>query len=268
MNIFKNSVENNARLTKRLFNGGWESMGHIKREPDSRTTGQLLENIEYYSQKYPEVARFKDELKSMNPKHLGLVSDVCELVSNSAFLNTSVNLKQILNNGKSFFQIMIEKMPKASKENPASLALFQAIINNADSNSAKYLLCSILPTFECKEGAKHIEATVPLVENIAESTLQGGYTMDFSKEQAFLKSLDSLISPAVRLDKLQMLPKIMKVAEKSKADCEVHAFPFLTNPIPQETIEENLKVFEKIDENLKGKTINITEFLDKNINLQ
>lgn len=103
MNIFKSSVENNARLTKWLFNGGWESMGHIKREPDSRTKGQFLENIEYYSQKYPEVARFKDELKSMNPKHLGLVSDVCELVSNSAFLNTSINLKQIFNNGKSFF---------------------------------------------------------------------------------------------------------------------------------------------------------------------
>ena len=59
-------ISKNAVLTKRIFNGGWEQFGNIKRKPDSRTTKQLLENIDYFAEKFPEVAQFKKELKSIN----------------------------------------------------------------------------------------------------------------------------------------------------------------------------------------------------------
>ena len=138
------------QLTRRLFTGGWESMGHIKRTPDTRTTEQLLENIEYFANAFPEVAQFKDALKAMNPKHLGLVSDICELAKNKEFVNTAIDIRKPSANGKSIFQTLIEKLPKASKENPASIELSQEIINNTDSIAAKYSLGSLTPLYECK----------------------------------------------------------------------------------------------------------------------
>ncbi len=255
------------QLTGRLFTGGWETIGHIKRKPDKRTTEQLLENIDYYAQRCPEVAQFKKELKTINPQHLGLVSDICELANHKELINTAINMKKPSANGKSLFQFLMEIIPKASKENPASLELSESIINNADSTAAKYTLGAISPLYECKEAAKHIEATVPLVEDIAESALTGGYTMDFTKEKNFADGIKSFISPQVILEKLQLLPKILKTAEKSKANCQIDAFPFLTNETPINRIIENLETFEKIDKNMEGKTINLTEFLENNTNL-
>lgn len=256
------------QLTRRLFNGGWETMGHVKREPDTRTTEQLLENIDYFADKYPEVARFREELKGMNPKHLGLVSDICELANHHELLNTSINIKKPASNGKSLFQFLMEKLPKASRENPASLELSQEIINNTDAIGAKYALGDLSPLYDCKEAAQHIEATIPLVSDIAESTLKGGYTMDYSKEQNFVNGIKSFISPNVLLEKLRMLSKILKIAENSNATCEIDAFPFVTNNTPISTITKNLETFKELDKSMEGKTINLTEFLEKNINLQ
>ena len=271
MNFFQKVAQSfttkEPQLTRRLFIGGFEQMGHVKREHDTRTTEQLLENIDYFAEKCPEVAQFKKELKEMNPKHLGLVSDICELANHHEFLNTAINIKKPANNGKSLFQFLLEKLPIASKENPASLELSQEIINNTDATAAKYALGSLSPLYDCKEAAQHIEATIPLVSDIAEATLQGGYMMDYSKEQNFVRGISSLISPNVKLKKLQLLPQILKLAEKSKATCQVDAFPFVTNETPIETISRNIETFKSLDANLEGKTVNLTEFIEKNVNI-
>ena len=91
--------------------------------------------------------------------------------------------------------------------------------------------------------------------------------MDYSKERNFVKVLDSFISPSVSLEKLKLLPEIIKTAEKSKAMCEVNAFPFITNKTSIAKILENLRVFERVDKNMQGKSINLTEFLEKNVNM-
>lgn len=264
MSIFGNE----PKLVGRLFSGGWEIFGHIKREPDRRTTEQLLENIDYFAQRCPEVAQFKKELKNMNSKYLGLVSDICELANHHECLNTAINIKKLSADGKSLFQFLMEKLPKAAKENPASVELSQEIINNTDYVAAKYSLASLSSLYDCKEAAKHIEATIPLVSDIAESTLQSGYLMNYSREKNFVNGIKSFISPAVILEKLQLLPEIIKTAEKSNAACEIEAFPFLTNNTPTNIITENLETFKKMEQNLAGKTINLTEFLEKNINIQ
>lgn len=256
------------QLTRRLFNGGFENMGHVKRGSDTRTTEQLLENIDYYAKICPEVAQFKDELKSMNPKHLGLVSDICELANHYEFLNTAINIKKPAANGKSLFQFLLEKLPKASEENPASVDLSQEIINNTDATAAKYALGSLSPLYDCKDAAQHIEATIPLVSDIAESTLKGGYLMDYSKEQNFVNGIKSFISPNVLLEKLRMLSKIIKIADKSNATCQIDAFPFVTNNTPMNIITKNLEMFKVLDKSMEGKTINLTEFLEKNVNIQ
>ena len=272
MKIFKQVTSvlpiKEPQLTRRLFNGGWETMGYVEREPDTRTAEQLLENIDYFAQKCPEVAQFRDELKAMEPKYLGLVSDICELANHNESLNTAINIRKPAFNGKSLFQFLLEKLPKASKENPASVLLSQEIINNTDAIAAKYALGELSPLYECKEAAQHIEATIPLVRDIAESTLHGGYMMDYSKEQSFVNGIKSLISPNVLSEKLQMLSKVIKIAEKSNATlCQIDAFPFVTNNTSINTIIENLKTFKELDKYMEGKTINLTEFLEKNVNI-
>ena len=254
------------QLTTRLTSG-WTPIGHVRRGVETRTTQQLLENIDYYAKRCTEVAQFKEALKAMNPKHLGLVSDICELANSREFINTSIDIKKTAPNGKSLFQFLMEKLPVASKENPASLDLLQEIINNADSIASKYALGSLSPLYECKEAAKHIEATIPMVSEIAEATLTGGYTMDYSKEKNFVNAISSFISPSVSLEKLNLLPKIIKTAEEAKAICQVNAFPFVTNNTSMNKILSNLEVFKKLDANMENKTINLTEFLEKNVNL-
>lgn len=270
MSIFgkvSESMIKQPSLTSRLFVGGWSQMGHVKRQPDTRTTEQLLENIEYYAKHCSEVAKFKDELKQMNPKHLGLVSDICELANHKEFVNTSIDIKKNGINGKSLFEILMEKLPMASKENPESVELSKAIIDNTDSITSKYALGCLSPLYECKDAAEHIKATVPLVGEIADATLKGGYTMDYSKEENFVKGISRFISPDVQLDKLKILPKIIKVAEDAKAMCQIDAFPFLQNKTAIDKVTKNLETFKALDKNMEGKTINLTEFLDKNVDL-
>ena len=156
-------MANQPTLTKRICSDGWTQWGNIKREPDNRTTKQLLENIDYFAAKFPEVAQFKKELKSMNPKHLGLVSDVCELANTHELVNKGIDIKNLNADGKTFFQFLIEKLPKISKENPAAIELSQAIIDNSDTIASKYALASIAPLYECKEAAPYMKATAPLV---------------------------------------------------------------------------------------------------------
>lgn len=264
----KNSLQTNEpNLTRRLFKSAWEPIGHIKREVDTRTKDQLLENIDYFAKKYPEVAQFKESLKKMNPKHLGLVSDICELAAKQEMINTAINIRNTNSNGKSLFEFLLEKLPITSKENPAAIELSQEIINNTDSIGAKYALAAISPLYERKDAAKHIEATIPFVSDIAEATLNGGYQMDYTKEKNFVNALSNFISPNVPLERLTLLKDICKIADKAKASCDINAFQVLKSKTPINVIKENLETFKKIDENMQGKEINLTEFLEKNVNI-
>jgi hypothetical protein len=268
MSIFKKAaIEYNPNLTRRIFTGDFAIMGHIKRKPDTRTISQLQENIDYFANKYSEVAKFKDELKAMNPKYLGLVSDICELAGDYELINTAIDIKKVASNGKSLFEFLMEKLPQASKENPVSLELSQAVIDNADSTASKYALGYLSPLYDCKQGAEHIKATIPLVDKIAEATLSGGYTMDYSKENKFAKGILSFISPSVKLEKLKYLSEIIEYTNNTNSFSFIGAFPFITNETPMTKIKENMEIFKKIDKNMAGKEINLTEFLEKNVNL-
>ena len=271
MNILKKTTSTlqtkEPQLTKRIFAEGWDTIGYIKRKADTRTTEQLLANIDYYAKKCPEVAQFKDDLKAMNPLHLGLVSDICELANNNEALCNAIDIKKPASNGKSLFQFLLEKLPKASKENPASLELSKAIIDNSGSIASKYALASFVPLYDCKDAAEHIKATLPLIRDIAKLTLKGGYLMDYSKEKNFVNGISSYISPNVSLEKLKLLTEAIKVAENSNAMCEIQSFPFVTNKTPIEQGLKNLETFKKLDKNMQGKYINLTDFLEKNVDL-
>ena len=168
------SLFNAVKHTPVFRFGGFQVMGAHTKPLDTRTTEQLIENIEYFAERNPEVAQFKNELKSINPKHLGLVSDICELANKYEMLNTNIDMKKLVANGKSLFAALIEKLPKASKENPEALNFAQEVINQTDSTASKYFLASAVGMFDHPEAAKHLAAAKPIVKQLAEQTLSGG----------------------------------------------------------------------------------------------
>ncbi len=253
--------------------GAWQQMGAFTREPDTRTTEQLLANIDYFAEKLPEVAQFKKELKTMKPQHLGLVSDICELGARMDMLNTNINIRKPASNGKSLLAFLMEKLPKASKENPEMLNLAQEVINQTDTTASKYFLGSFAGVFEHPEAGRHLAATKPLVKDIAQATLRGGYTMDYSKEQKFVNVLSSYVNPSVNPEKIEIVNETLRTVdrlpESVNLSCAVDGTAILNSKTPVGQMRENLETFSQIAEGLSQKTqeINLSDFVIRNVNL-
>lgn len=280
MGIIDKVVGGGAQFAERLkpsfrFGGGFnEAMGVVTREADTRTTEQLLANIDYFAEQIPEVARFKKELKAMKPEHLGLVSDICELSSRFEMLNTVINIRKPASNGKSLLWSLMEKLPKASKENPEMVEFAQEVINHTDTTASEYFLCSFAPVFEHPEVGKHLAATKPLVKEIAEFTLRGGYTMDYSKEQKFVNSINAFVNPSVNPEKIEVVNEALRAADKlpesMDLNCIVDSTEILNSKVSTQQMRENLNIFAQMAENIAQKTkeFNLSEFITKNVNLK
>ncbi len=278
MGIINKIIGGGAQLTERLkpsFRfGAWEQMGAFTREADTRTTEQLLANIDYFAEKMPEVAQFRQELKAMNPKHLGLVSDICEMGNKTEMLNTNINIRKPASNGKSLLAFLMEKLPKASKENPDMVEFAQEVINHTDITASKYFLGSFAPVFEHPEAGRHLAATRPLVKDIAESTLSGGYTMDYTKEQKFVNVLGSFINPSVNPEKIEVVNEALRAADKlpesMDLNCIIDGTEILNSKATTQQMRENLNIFSQIVESIAQKTkeFNLSEFITKNVNLK
>ena len=264
-------VFSNAAKNPTFRFGGWKLMGAHTKAPDTRTTEQLLANIDYFAQRNQEVAMFKEELKSMNPKHLGLVSDICELSNCDDLLNSNINLRDPGHVGKNVFATWMEKLPKASKENPEALEFTQEVINQAGSDASKYFLAAYNGILDHPEAAEHIKATKPLVKEIAQAALSGDYTMDYSKERDFINALSGYINPNSDVEKIKLMPELIKVADSipDNGKIFIDSFPFIQSKVPMQQIKENLEVFPQIAGEIlkRGKDVNMTDFLMKNVNL-
>lgn len=279
MGIIDKIVGRGAQLTEHLkpsfrFGGGFEAMEAVTREADTRTTKQLLANIDYFAEQMPEVARFRKELKAMKPEHLGLVSDICELGSRKEMINTAINIRKPASNGKSLLAFLMEKLPKASKENPEMLEFTQEVINHTDSTASKYFLGSFAEVFEHPEAGKHLAATKPLVKDIAESTLRGGYTMDYRKEQNFVNTISAFVNPSVNPEKIEVVNEALRAADKlpesMDLNCIVDGTEILRSKVSTQQMRENLNIFAQMAENIAQKTkeFNLSEFITKNVNLK
>lgn len=277
MGTLNKIIGKGAQITERLQPSlrfdAWQQMGAITREADTRTTKQLLANIDYFAQQLPEVAQFQKELKTMKPEHLGLVSDICELGNRTSMLPTSINIRKPASNGKSLLEFLMEKLPKASKENPEMIEFSKEVINHTDTTAFKYFLGSFAGVFEHPEAGRHLAATRPLVKDIAESTLRGGYTMDYSKEQKFVNALNVFINPSVNPQKIEVVNEALRTADKLPAHvdlcCDIDGTKILNSNASVQQMKENLKTFEQIAEGLSQKTkeVDLSEFITKNTNL-
>ena len=121
---------------------------------------------------------------------------------------------------------------------------------------------------ECTSAGKHFEAAKPLVKDIAEATLSGGFRMDFAKEKSFMNYVKSIISPDVEPERIKLLQKASKAADDTVGENSFYVDNFVRSETPIPQIEAN--IFKSV-ENVNLATIiaykdkaNITHhFLDE-----
>ena len=272
MSFLKSVVEGRnlaQEIKPTLRFGCWQKMGAGTRPADTRTTEQLLTNIEYFAQNNPEVAKIKKDLKTMNPKFLGLVSDICELANRHEMLSQNINMKALkTNNGQSLFSFILEKLPRASKENPKALEFTQEIINQTDTTASKYFLADFGGIMDVKEASKHLEATKPLIKTIAGNTLSGGLKMDFEKEKNFMNIIKILVHPDAKTEKISMIPKIEDAVSVLPDSAQMYIDRFVRSSAPIPQIEANIPQLKMAcqEAQKRGEIFDINKFLTTNVN--
>lgn len=254
----------------RLFTG-FEQLGVITRKPDTRTKEELVQTIDYYAQNLPEIKQFAKEIKQLNQKHMGTIADTLELSKHHDMLPTNINLAKMNDRGVSYRQAIVEDMIEASKTNPEAMELADAIINNTDSLTSKYVLASMSGgIMKNKELSKHMQETAKVIPDIAKETLSGGYLMDYSKQENFMDWLKALINPQTKPDKISSLFKdLVPFTGKRQEMFEIDVNKFLESNTSKEKIQENLKVLPDVLTLLsdKVKNFDIVEFVTRNTNI-
>ena len=266
--VFKQVVE---KPVERLFTSGFEPMGAITRKPDTRTKDELVQTIDYYSQRIPEMKEFAKEIKTLNPKHMGTIADTLELSTHQEMLPTAINLGAKASNGVTYRKAVVKDMIEASKTNPEAMELVDAIINNTDSITSKYALAMMSGgVLKNKELAKQMQATAQIVPNIAKETLNGGYMMDYEKQENFMNMIKTFVNPNAKPDKIKALfTDLAPATEKLDANFNIYIDKFVNSSTPMEKVKENIEVLPDVVKMLgdKAKDIDVVDFVTKNTNL-
>lgn len=266
--VFKQVVE---KPVNRLFTGGFEAMGAISRKPDTRTKDELVQTIDYYTQRIPEMQEFAKEIKTLNPKHMGTIADTLELSTHQEMLPTAINLGAKASNGVTYRKAVVKDMIEASKTNPEAMELVDAIINNTDSTTSKYALGMMSGgVLKNKELAKQMQATAQVVPNIAKETLDGGYTMDYSKQENFMDMIKTFVNPNAKPDKIKALfTDLAPATEKLEPEFNIYMDKFVNSSAPMEKVKENIEVLPDVVKMLgdKANDMDVVDFVTKNTNL-
>lgn len=255
----------------RLFKECFQSMGAIKRAPDTRTPQELVQTIEAYAQQIPEVKAFAGEIKQLKPKHMGTIADTIELSQYHDMLPTNIDLRMVDKSGLSIREILIKDMVEASKSNPEAMELVDAIINNTDSITAKYALdCMRGGVLKNKNLAAQMSAAAKVIPEVAEEALKGGYTMDYSKQEDFMNWIKLFVNPNAKPDKITALFKdLVAFTDKRSETFGIDVNKFIDSMASKEKMAENYKVLPDVLKMLgdKVKDFNIVDFVTKNTNL-
>lgn len=265
-------VDESKTLPNRFSSGGFMPMGAVTRKPRTNTTEELISSINAYAKQNPEIAEFAKQIKDMNPKHLGLAQDIIDLAHTQEMINTNINLNVESNiPGKSNFGIILNMLPKISRENPAALELTEKVINNSDATNAKYFLTRFFgyDLVNAKVASEQIKTVEEVVPMIAKDTLSGGYTMDYSKNNEFFNFIMNLCSTDSKPENIKILAPIMKaidtICKKTSPQCNLDDIRLGDT----KTIKRNLEALPYLLENAEaqGKNVDISGFLTKNVNL-
>ena len=274
MPVFGKIAETIVKVKKpvnRLFTEGFESMGAITRKPDTRTTGEIQQTVDYYVQRHPEIKQFAEDIKNLNPKHMGTIADTLELSTYTEMLPTNINLSKMTNKGITYRQAIVEEMIQASKTNPEAMELADAIINNTDTTTAKYVLSTMTGgVMKNKELAKQMQSTAKIVPDIAKETLGGPYLMDYHQQENFMQMIKTFVNPGAKPDKIVALFKdLAATADKLDNHFTIYMDKFVNSSTPLQQVKENIEILPEVVKMLgeKVKNFDIVDFVTKNTNL-
>lgn len=247
-----------------------ERFGAYTKEADTRTKEELKATIDYFLKRNPDMQEFSDAIKNMDPKHWNLVADTLEIGHRQSMTMSPVNLQAINpETGESFLKGLMKSYVKADKDNPDALAFAQEIINNIDSDAAKYTLAALTDAINHPETGNLFKATVLHIKDLAAQAFKGGPTFDYSKEKSFIQMLDAFIHPESNPDKINLLKKVADFTEQLKQAWQIDVVPLIRGEAPVEKLERNFDTFKKVsklaDDN--GKTFDVASFINKNVNL-
>ena len=250
----------------RLFDGGWETMGPVKRDIDRRTSSQLRENIDYYAHINKEIRRFAKEIKELNPKHLGIICDTLELSNHKSMLTSLENgLDKLFK--KATEDVLLPHMISASKKNPCAMDLAGAIIDNTDSITSKYALYSMSGgIMKNNEVSRQMLAVSKVIDHIAEETLQGSYKMDFSKQENFVEMLQTLIDKNAQPDNIKFLfKKLIPFTTERPEMFEIDVPKFISSKVDIEDVAAKLKMLTQLlnKKRIVLKDFDIADYLTK-----
>ena len=275
MGLFTSKLVKDAavRPVNRLFTEAFQKMGAVSRKPDTRTKEELVQTIDYYTERMPELKRFSEEIKGLNPKHMGTIADTMELSSYRAMLPINIDMSKISSRGVSYRQAIIEDMIEASKTNPEAMELADAIINNTDLTTMKYVLSVMTGgILKDKNLAKQMQETAKIVPDIAKETLRGHFKMDFAEQESFMDMVKIFVNRDAKPDKITSLIKDLSAAVDNLAgdmNFNIYMDKYVNSNAPIEKIRENIKTLPDVVKMLgdKVKNFDIVDFVTKNTNL-
>ncbi len=280
MSLFDKSLNIGANVAKKTFTkaepkfrfGGWQVAGAQKRPIDDRTPEQLFATIDELAKKNPVIKKFEKEIKEMNPKYLSLAVDTMELASKSDFTMTDINMNKVIPNvGESLLEHLLSVYPKASKENPKAMEFAQEVINNTDTLTSKYFLADMAGIFQSPKIAEHLDAMKPLVNEIAESTINGGYLGTFERQINFTNMIKSLLTPDVKPQKISLIRKLSDAVDRlTSADDKVEIFidKFVKSDTPAKQVEINIANLANVLPSVRksGKNFDVVDYVNNNVN--
>lgn len=237
MSLFsKLTTELPAKLPNRfLEKGGFMPMGAVDRTARTNTAKELVDSIKAYAKESPEVAEFAKHLDEMQPQHLGLAQDIIDLSNTQEMLMTNINLKAKMSNGKTPLGCILEMLPATSKNNPAALDLAEEVVGT-----------------------------------VAKDTLSGGYLGTFEKNKEFFEFIRDLSSGDSKPENIKLLKPLRDILEKFIKNSNPHCNIYEIRTGDTKTIQENLKILPQVlgEADKQGKSIDVSGFLTKNVNLE
>lgn len=260
-------------IPKMRIDGDWGLVGAISRPIDKRSSKEIMDTVEFLASKIGnDVAQMLPEIKKMNPKHLGLVSDTLELASMEKFGVDNECLLGAFPEGETVLHRLINKFIKASKNDHKALDFAQDIINNTDVRASKHFLLDLVSSDALEDMAlsPKFDAARAMVPEIAKVTLKAPYIVNDSLRN-FSIFIKSLTSKNANADKVKLLKPFAEFLEKNfKSTCQLDVIKFVNSDVPNEKILDNMKALgqmaEVIDKN--GSNIDVVDFVTKNTNLR
>lgn len=258
---------------KLRFNKGWNKTGTVTREKDTRTPEELLDTIEFLSSKSgKEVKQFFPEIKKMNPKYLGLVSDTLEFANSRSVILRVTNLNAKLPNGKTVLTMLLPKFLKAAETDHKALDFAMDVINNTDRSASERFLTELALSSDLENPAKSVifDAARPMIKDVAHSTLKPPYIANNSLEN-FVSFIKLLTSDKAKPEKVRLFKDFSDFIDRTfKSNKRMVVPDFIFSDVPDEKILDNMKTLSKLAPEIEKQNANVdvVDFVLKNTNLK